>query len=174
MEKRYSNSSAAHYAKSNKHSSVIMKLKWNMKLLYFAENVFLHIFSETEGVKSSKRTEHSVVDTRLPSCLEAADVSVEEGKGKDSDSDLLHDTCACYDPIMGTLFSQRKIRLPHPHDNLSLNPSPPRNSTVHQSLCSDRIPYPSCLWAQPLATCAFEALNFGKCNWGTQILINFS
>ena len=132
------------------------------EIALFCRKCFLHIFSETEGVKSSKRTEHSVVDTRLPYCLEAADVLVEEGKGKDSDSDLLHDTCD--DPIMGTLFSQRKIRLPHPQDNLSLSPSPPRNSTGHQSLCSDRIPYPSCLWAQPLATCAFEPLNFGECN----------
>ena len=40
MEKYYSHSFAAHYAKSNKCSSVIMKLKWNMKLLYFAANVF--------------------------------------------------------------------------------------------------------------------------------------
>ena len=56
-------------------------------------------------MKSSKRTEHSVVDTGLSYRLEAADVLVEEEKGKDSDSDLLHDTCACYDPIMGTLFS---------------------------------------------------------------------
>ena len=82
------------------------------EIALFCRKCFLHIFSETEGVKSSKRIEHSVVDTRLPYCLEAADVLVEEGKGKDSDSDLLHDTCD--DPIMGTLFSQRKIRLPPP------------------------------------------------------------
>ena len=66
---------------------------------------FANTLSNRGGVKSSKRTEHSVVDTGLPYCLEAADVLVEEGKGKDSDSDLLHDTCTCYDPIMGTLFS---------------------------------------------------------------------
>lgn len=40
MEKYYSHSFAAHYAKSNKCSSVVMKLKWNMKLFYFAANIF--------------------------------------------------------------------------------------------------------------------------------------
>ena len=135
---------------------------WNcLKLLYFAANVFSK-YSLTQRVKSSKRTEHSVVDTGLSYCLEAADVLVEEGNGKDSDSDLLHDTCGCYDPIMGTLFSQPKIRLPHPQDKLSLNPSPPRNSAVQQSLLQwQNALYLSCLWGQPMATCAFEPLNFG-------------
>lgn len=161
MEKHYSNLFVAHYAKSNKRSSVIVKLKWNMKLLYFAENVFCKYSlkqrrSEVKQENWTQRGWHWI--TLLPGSGRRF------GGGREGQRLRFWPPAwhmhACYDPIMGTLLSQPKIRLPHPQDNLSLNPSP-KNSAVHQNLCSDRIPYPSCLWGQPLATCAFEPLNFG-------------
>lgn len=110
---------------------------WNCFILQqmFLANILWH----RERVKSSKRTGTQCGWHWIILLPEAADVLVEEGNGKDQTWSLAWHMWLLCDPIMGT-SSQPKIRLPHPQDKLSLNPSPPRN-VVQQSFCSDRMPY---------------------------------